>query len=79
MLEDDFPDYPASIRRGVWAVAVALALAGSVLYLIVRNNHVYVAGGWLILPLLMLIVYARANAPSDPGQGLPDDGPWGLP
>lgn len=78
-LEDDFPSYPASTRRGLWAVATALALAGSVLYLVVQNNHVYVAGGWLAFPLFMLIVYARARVPSDPGQGFPDDGPWDLP
>lgn len=76
--EDDFPTYSRRVRRLIWMTAIVLAVTGSLLYLFVRNNHIYVAGGWLAFPLLILLANAFRDAPSG-GSGGMSDGPWGLP
>ena len=60
-----------------WAIAIVLAPAGAITYLLTQNAHSMAFGAACVIPLFLLAHERDERLADEPRPYV--DGPWGLP
>jgi len=67
------------MRYALWGVAIALCVAGIVMYLIWQTSWAYWVGGAMLVPLTLLILGRTADHTDSTHFGDIGGGPWSGP